>query len=157
MSDFEIPKPNIIAEPTADIIITENEDGLFQNEKCQIKPKNIPNDEFLRLIKLSDIKQIYQNNKKIKKIKIQWDEISLAISTLGIGTTLSAFISKISKTDEWATLFYNIIPLISTASIVFTIMFKIMKKNNITDSASIIENIIFRYFTKKELGDKDES
>ena len=39
MSDLKIPKPNVVAKPTADILLIESKKGVVQTESFPVIPK----------------------------------------------------------------------------------------------------------------------
>lgn len=154
MSDFIEPEPNVESEPVADIVLTENENGIVQTEQLPVIPKINTKNDFVRPIKRSDISKIYKELQNIKQNKIKWDEISLGITTLGLGATLSALLSGLSLTDNLGILFYIVVPLISMGTLIFTIMYKIFIAKTSNNSATTIQSIIDIYFNKDELEDK---
>ncbi len=95
MDELKIPEPNVSSRPTADISLQEESEGLVQNESYPVIPKTKNTEDFVRPIKMSDIKRIYDISKELIKSKIKWDQILLAVATLGFGATISALLSEI--------------------------------------------------------------
>jgi len=134
VSDLKIPKPNVVAKPTADISLIEDKKGVVQTESFPVIPRKNNADDFVRPVKMSDLKKILFVIQTIKSAKIQWDEVAIIATTLGI-------------------IFYIITPIISFSSTVFVIMHKIMKRKIVSYSASTIENIITDYIDNENTKD----
>jgi hypothetical protein len=128
MSDSEIIKPNIVSSPTADIRLTQTDEGVVQTESFPVIPRQNLQNEFARPVKMSDIIRILEEIGKIKKKGINWEEIAIGVTTLGFGGTLSALITPVDISDNLGPLFYIILPIISFSLTVYVIMHKVMTK-----------------------------
>jgi len=153
VSDLKIPKPNVVAKPTADISLIEDKKGVVQTESFPVIPRKNNADDFVRPVKMSDLKKILFVIQTIKSAKIQWDEVAIGIATLGFGASISAILSTVKIATTLGIIFYIITPIISFSSTVFVIMHKIMKRKIVSYSASTIENIITDYIDNENTKD----
>jgi len=153
VSDLRIPKPNVVAKPTADISLIEDEKGIVQTESFPVIPRKNNVDDFVRPVKMSDLKKILSVTQTIKLAKIQWDEVAIGIATLGFGASISAVLSNVEIATTLGKIFYIVAPIISFSTSVFVIMHKIMKHKIISYSASTIENIITDYMDNENTKD----
>lgn len=156
MSEFQIPEPNMIQKPTADIILTPDENGVVQHESFAVIPRNARND-FMRPMKMSDINKIKSEAYKLKGNQFDWDELGIGIASLGFGATLSAIASKLPLNDALGIAFYIVSPIISFSSLVFIIMYKLLKKQKASSCADMICNIIGEYIDNESEENVDES
>ena len=150
MEGFQPPEPNANFQPTADIALVQDENGIVQRESYPVIPKANMQSDFARPVLMSDILQIKREAKNLSKGKIQWDEIGIGIATMGFGATLSAIASNVKLDTDLGILFYIIIPIISFSVAVFVVMFKIMKAQTSTHSAFQINQIINKYIDNEK-------
>ena len=155
MNDLKIPDPNVVTKPTADISLVEDEKGVVQKESFPVIPKKNNADDFVRPVKMSDLKKILSITKTIKLTKVQWDEVALGIANLGFGASISAILSNVEIKTTLGTIFYIITPIISFSSTVFVIMHKVMKHKITSYSAKTIEDIIKDYIDSENAKDSE--
>lgn len=153
MNDFKIPESNVIEKPTADISLKQDEKGVIQTESFPVIPKKNNADDFVRPVKMSDLKKILSITNNIKETRIQWDEITIGIATLGFGASISAILAGVKITTILGLIFYIITPIISFSSTVFVIMYKIMNHKKTSDYANIIKDIIKEYIDNENTKD----
>lgn len=147
---MEIPKPNIESNPSADIKLSKENEGIIQNESFPVIPKNLDKEDFYRTIKYSELTMIDSNADRILAGKIKWDEIVMTICATGVGATISAFFSKAELDSNLGIIFYIIVPILSVAGAVFVIMYKFMKRSNEQNYAQNIKSIIKSHLENSE-------
>jgi hypothetical protein len=155
VSDFKIPEPNAVSKPTADISLTENDKGVVQTESFPVIPKKNDANDFVRPVRMSDLRNILYVTKSIKSEKIQWDEIAIGVATLGFGASISALLADVKIVTFLGKIFYIVLPVISFSASVFVIMLKFMKHKVASFSAHTIEEIIIKYTDSEN--SKDDS
>ena len=153
MSEIKIPEPNVVAKPTADISLIEDEKGVIQTESFPVIPKKNDKDDFVRPVKMSDLKKILTLIQAIKSDKIQWDEVAIGVATLGFGASISALLSDVKIATTLGKIFYILTPIISFSITVFVIMYKIMKHKIVSSSANTIEEIVTNYTDNENVKD----
>lgn len=145
---MEIPEPNTQTRPTADIALSEQKDGIIQNESFQVIPKSSDSSDFMRPLKMSDIRKIEDLAKNLQTSSIHWDEVLLAVASLGFGSTLSALLSDTKLDTSNGIIFFVIVPIISFSATVFVVMYKILKSKTTNYAGKEIEKIIESYIDK---------
>lgn len=145
MEEFQPPEPNANFQPTADIVLVQDENRIVQTESYPVIPKANVKSDFARPVLMSDILEIEGEAEKLSKGKVQWDEIGIGVATMGFGATLSAITSNVKLDSNIGILFYIVIPIISFSASVFVVMFKIMKSQKTIHSAFQIQQIIKQY------------
>jgi len=139
---LEIPEPNIESKPSADIKLSQENEGIIQNESFPVIPKKLDKEDFYRTIKHSELTTIDTYADRLIEGKIKWDEIVMTICATGFGATISALISKVKLDTALGIIFYIIVPILSVSGAVFVIMFKFMKRSNEQSFAQTIKNIV---------------
>ena len=139
---LEIPEPNVESKPSADIKLSQENEGIIQNESFPVIPKKLDKEDFYRTIKHSELTTIDTYADKLIQGKIKWDEIIMTICATGFGATISALISNVKLDTALGIIFYIVVPILSVAGAVFVIMFKFMKRSNEQSFAQTIKNIV---------------
>ena len=145
MSDFKIPEPNAQSMPTADISLVEDEKGVTQTESYPVIPKKNDSGDFVRPVKMSDLKRIDAEMISLKAGKIQWDELATAVAMLGFGASISALMSDVLIDSTLGVIFYVATPIVSFSAVMFVVMYKIMKKKTGLTAAEAIAEIVKNY------------
>ena len=143
--EIDIPPPNIVLKPTADIALLKDDSGVVQSESYAVIPKNNSKNEYLRPVKMSDLLRIKKQAATITEQNVKWDEFALGISTLGFGSTLSALASSVALNTTLGVLFYIISPVLSFSLAVFVVMYKVLRTKTDKNSAEIILQIVEPY------------
>lgn len=151
MEEVKMPEPNVSSKPTADIKLKQDESGITQTESFPVIPKNNDVNDFIRPVKMSDLKKIFNQAKAIKTNEFQWDELAISISSLGFGGTLSALSSGVKLDSTLGIIFYILFPIVSFASAVFVIMFKKLRHKTSKYSSIIIEETVNQYLDSEDL------
>ena len=142
---MEMPRPNVVSKPAADISFSNGGTGIIQYESYPIIPKNNGKEEYLRPVKMSDIIKIKNEAQHILKRKIKWDEFALSASNLFFGVFLSALISNVALASIKGIIFYIIAPIISSSLAVFVVMHKVLRSKIDSLSANTIIKTIEIY------------
>lgn len=139
-------EPNVESLPAADITLSHGPEGLIQTESYPVLPHKESQNDYMVPIKISSLRRFKQKLEQIKDSKFQLDELFLAVSTLLLGSSISALASKVSIDTTLGIWLLVVFPIIGFSSLVATIMLKIMnhriKKITSQDILSEIEGYL---------------
>lgn len=147
---MEISEPKIESKPSADIKLSQGNEGIIQNESFPVIPKNLDKKEFYRTVKHSELFTIDSHGSKLLEGKTKWDEIIMTLCGIGFGATISALFSSVKLETTLGIIFFILIPILSFSGSVFVIMFKLMNRNHELNFAQEIRNIVELHLTKSE-------
>lgn len=147
---MELSEPKIESKPSADIKLSQGNEGIIQNESFPVIPKKLDKGDFYRTVKHSELSIIDSHANKLLEGKTKWDEIIMTVCATGFGATISALFSSVKLETTLGIIFFILIPILSFSGTVFVIMFKLMNRNNERNLAQEIRNIIEPHLTKSE-------
>jgi hypothetical protein len=147
---LEISEPKILSKPSADIKLSQGNEGIIQNESFPVIPKKLDKGDFYRTVKHSELCTIDSHASKLLEGKTKWDEIIMTVCAIGFGATISSLFSSVKLETTLGIIFFILIPILSFSGTVFVIMFKLMNRNNERNFAHEIRNIVEPHLTKFE-------